>query len=287
MNTPASKPNQPASTSPAAESVSATNVSATQANVAPLKVATVSSAAPVAPAAPAAASMVMPKPSAPYGTPAKAAPGLVTARPASGDAKKAVEAAQAKPKVVEAAKPASVAKANVTEKPQPSQSKASSMDKKVEKADGSNMVNASVGIPSFPVTGMMGNMYDNQMQVFKMVQNMFTNVDEISAMGKANAEAVLKSTQIVAKGFEELSKAMFGFAQTSVQQTVDMGQAYAGVKTLKDLTDLQKQNVQKSFDSMIAEGTKISEMSVKVANDALEPLSARINELMSKVSKSA
>lgn len=285
MNTPASKPNQE-TTNPAGSATSKSDAGVTAGvvatNVAPLKAPSSNPASeavkPLVTTA-AAASPVMPKPSAPYGTPAKPAPGLVAA---------ANKAVATKPV---AAKPVSTK----IEEPKPAKTQPNSasstakaaMDARVERADKNNFVNASIGVPSLPLTGMLGNVYDNQMQVFKMVQNMFTNVDEISEIGKANAEAMLKSTQIVAKGIEDLSKAVFSFAQNSMQSSIEMSQAYAGVKTLKDLTDLQKQGVQKNFDSMVAEGTKISEMSVKVANDAFEPINARINELMSKLAKTA
>ena len=304
MNTSASKPNnqnnQPstASSDASAKPEVVSSTVTTAATVSSLKVSPTPSQEPVK-AQENTPSLVVPKPSAPYGTPARPAPGLTTPKAAnvSEAAKKPVAKPVAEKPVVAAAKPQQVvstapkASAPVVKevaKPASSgQAKSESVDSKVEKADKNNFVNASIGVPTIPLGAWSGNFYDNQLQVLKMVQNTFTNVDEVQAISKANVEALVKSSQIVAKGVEDLSKAIFSYAQASVQQSVDLGQAYAGVKTLKDLTDLQNKTTQKSIESMVAEGTKLSEISVKVANDAFEPINARISELVRKVSKSA
>jgi phasin family protein len=299
MNNSVNKPDNQNNQSAPAAKVEAPSVATTSsANVQTLKVsATPNVSNAVRENAP-SQSVGMPKPSAPNGTPAKSAPALNVTKPVVSNeaAKKPVVNKPVENKIAEkvVAKPAVAPKVSaavvVKETANPNNqvvAKKLTVDAKIEKADKSNMINASIGVPGLPMGAMFGNFYDNQMQVMKMIKNSFTNTDEMTAIGQANVDAIMKSSQIVAKGMEELSKAMFNFAQSSVQQTVEMTKACANVKTMSDLTELQKQSAKKSFDSVIAEGTKMSEMSVKVANDAMEPINARVKAVMSKMSKSA
>ena len=52
---------------------------------------------------------------------------------------------------------------------------------------------------------------------------------------------------------------------------------------MRDLVDLQSSFAKKSFDSAVAESTKVSEISVKVANEAFQPISAQINATIGKL----
>ena len=59
------------------------------------------------------------------------------------------------------------------------------------------------------------------------------------------------------------------------------------VVAFKDFMDLQSDFAKKSFDQMIAGTSKVSDLAVKVANEAFEPLAQRVNETIEKVSKKA
>lgn len=115
-----------------------------------------------------------------------------------------------------------------------------------------------------------------------MNANVMGNFEDLQSLGKDNVDAVVASTKIFSKGVEDLTRAMFDLAQNSVEQSVAAGQAFMKAKTFKEVTELQNDLAKKSFDQFVAEGTKISEMSIKVANDAAEPLASRVNEVVSK-----
>jgi phasin family protein len=58
-----------------------------------------------------------------------------------------------------------------------------------------------------------------------------------------------------------------------------------GVKTLREAVDLQADFAKGNFDKFVAESTKMSETVVKVANDAMEPITARVNVSVEKIFK--
>lgn len=114
-------------------------------------------------------------------------------------------------------------------------------------------------------------------QIAKQNESFFKSYDGLSELNRTNLDAINASGAIVTKGFEEIGQAWFGFTQSSLEQAAGTMQALMGCKTLRDVMELQNGFAKTSFDQTIAETAKLSEMSVKVANDAVEPLKARLN----------
>jgi phasin family protein len=122
-------------------------------------------------------------------------------------------------------------------------------------------------------------------QVENSGQAFFKAYGDLTAFGQANAEALFRSGSIVAKGAEEMGKEVIAFTQASLESGVATGKAMMSVKTLRELVDLQTEYARNSFGGMVAESTRLSEMSVKVANEALEPIGARVNAAVEKFGK--
>ena len=122
-------------------------------------------------------------------------------------------------------------------------------------------------------------------QVEKASQNFFKGYGELAALSKENLEAFVQSSQIVAKGAETFGKEWMGFAQAAVEQNVAAVQNLVAAKTLKELVELQNDWAKKAFDTAVAESAKLSEMGVKTANDAFEPIKTRVNVTVEKLFK--
>ncbi len=115
----------------------------------------------------------------------------------------------------------------------------------------------------------------------------FKGYDEFATYSQANVDAVTKSFGILTKGLEDVSKAWFAYSQSSVDAGVDFSKKVLGAKSVNEVVDLQNDFAKASFDSFVAESTKISEMSVKTANEAIEPIKARVDETVETFSKAA
>ncbi|MDF1791522.1 MAG: phasin family protein [Thalassobaculaceae bacterium] len=115
----------------------------------------------------------------------------------------------------------------------------------------------------------------------------FKSYDEFASYSQANYDAFYKSFGIVTKGFEDVTKAWFVFSQTSVDAGVDFSKKVMGAKTVNEVVDLQNDFAKSSFDSFVAESTKLSELSVKTANEAIEPIKTRVDETVQTISKVA
>lgn len=124
-------------------------------------------------------------------------------------------------------------------------------------------------------------------QFDKASASLYKGMDEMADYSKANTDAVITSANVVTKGVEAMARSWFAFTQTSVDQSMAVAKKAMAVKSLKELADLQSAYTKDSFDALLTEGTKMSELALKTANDALAPLSARVNDTVSKIGKTA
>jgi phasin family protein len=87
------------------------------------------------------------------------------------------------------------------------------------------------------------------------------------------------------KGAEAFGKEVADFTQKSVEKTVEHGKTVMACKTVNQAVDLQNEIVRSSFDQMVAETTKLTEMSVKTANDAFAPIQDQATQAFAKAFK--
>ena len=124
-------------------------------------------------------------------------------------------------------------------------------------------------------------------QVEKTSNAVFKGYDEVTTFNKANIDAVVQSSTIAAKGVESLSRELFDFAQQQLETNVATTKKLFGAKTLREVFDLQADFARQNFDKMLAESAKVTEMSVKVANEAMQPIQTQTNTAVEKAMKPA
>lgn len=100
--------------------------------------------------------------------------------------------------------------------------------------------------------------------------------EQFIALGKDNAEAMVKSSTVAMKGIEELSKAWQSMVVRSAEKTDTAVKAMAACKSPVEIAELQGKFARESVETAISETRKIAELSQSVFSAALEPLNARI-----------
>jgi phasin family protein len=106
------------------------------------------------------------------------------------------------------------------------------------------------------------------------------SAEEIAAITKQNSDAFMKSAQTWTSGLTQLSQTMAQFSQNLMQMSVAACQAASSARTLKDVAELQSDYAKTCTDALVENGTRITEMALKIANDASAPISQRANETM-------
>jgi phasin family protein len=109
--------------------------------------------------------------------------------------------------------------------------------------------------------------------------------EQFNSLGKDNMEAVVAFSTTYAKGIEAINAELMAFAKKSIEDSVTATKALMGAKTVKELVDLQSDFAKTSFDELMSKGSKLGEMYAKVAQQAFEPINARVTETMGKFGK--
>lgn len=130
--------------------------------------------------------------------------------------------------------------------------------------------------PQFQTFTMETPMMKNNKQFDKMTQDAVT-------MGQDQMDAVMKSCTIWAKGMEDILKTCMDIATEAGEKTQNAAKTVMSCKTLNEFTDAQTKLAQASFDEFMTNATKISEKTVKLCTEAMEP----INDQMGKTIKRA
>ena len=101
--------------------------------------------------------------------------------------------------------------------------------------------------------------------------------EQMAQFHQGNLEAVVKSGQIWATGLQDLSKHVATNAQTAMEETLSTFRALTSVKSLKEAFELQTSFARASMEKAMAESSKLTETSLKLAEQAYAPITARVN----------
>ena len=122
-------------------------------------------------------------------------------------------------------------------------------------------------------------------QLDKAQKSAFENIDQMTDFSRENAEALIVSGNIVAKGAEVVGKELAAYAQKAAEANIAAAQKLSAVKNPQEFLDLQAELAKAVFDDFIAESSKLQDMSAKVSNEAAQPLNERINKAVETFAK--
>lgn len=111
--------------------------------------------------------------------------------------------------------------------------------------------------------------------------------EELVTFGQGNIEAITKSGQIWATGVQDLSKHLAATAQASLEETMSLFKSLGTVKSMKEAIDLQSSLARTALEKAMAESGKLTDASLKLTEQALAPITARVNLAVEKFGKAA
>lgn len=122
-------------------------------------------------------------------------------------------------------------------------------------------------------------------QVEKASTAALKGYDQFTTMNKETVDAYVQASNVMAKGFEEMGKALFAFAQSQADSSAAAAKAMMAAKTIQEVVEIQSNLARTQFDACVAEGNKVSEMGMKVTNDAVEPIQSQVTAAVEKMMK--
>jgi phasin family protein len=119
------------------------------------------------------------------------------------------------------------------------------------------------------------------------VEKAMKTAEELVAFNQGNMEAIVKAGQIWATGMQDLSKHLAAAAQASLDESMSAFKALTSVKSLKDAFELQSSFARTALEKSLAESGKLTDASFKLTEQALAPITARVNVAVEKFAKAA
>jgi len=108
------------------------------------------------------------------------------------------------------------------------------------------------------------------------MKSMMKSTEDLVAFGQANLEAFVKSGQIWSAGVQELTKQMATSAKASFEESVSTFKAITTAKSVKEAIDLQSTFAKSALEKAMAESNKLTDASIKLTEQTLAPITARV-----------
>lgn len=103
------------------------------------------------------------------------------------------------------------------------------------------------------------------------------SAEQFISFGQGNVEAMVKSSQIVANGWQELSQQIAANAQAAMDESLSTFRAISGVRSIKEAFEMQANFARSSVEKAMSQTGQITEASFKLAGQAYAPLAGRLN----------
>ncbi|QIK78482.1 phasin family protein [Sphingomonas piscis] len=99
--------------------------------------------------------------------------------------------------------------------------------------------------------------------------------EELADLTRANVEAVVESGRVAAEGVRSLSQDVVASSRDGFEKAADAIRTLAEAKSPTEYLQLHSELARTSFDRMVAESSRWTESFVKLAGEAIQPVSSR------------
>jgi phasin family protein len=99
--------------------------------------------------------------------------------------------------------------------------------------------------------------------------------EELAEIAKANVEALTEAGRIATSGARTIGQDALASSREGIEQATAAVKTLAEAKSPTEFFQLQSELARASFDRAVAEGSKLTEQLVKLAGEAVQPLSTR------------
>jgi phasin family protein len=137
---------------------------------------------------------------------------------------------------------------------------------------------ATIAPPTTPTDGVdkAQAFFGDATQRFKTAFDKSSKLgEEMVELAKGNVEAMVASARVAAKAGESLGQEAADYGKRQFEGATAAFKSFAGVKSPTELFQLQSDYAKASFDSAVAEASRLSETMLKVAGEIVQPLSNR------------
>jgi phasin family protein len=125
----------------------------------------------------------------------------------------------------------------------------------------------------------------SQVKIKENMEKAMKTAEEMMVFGQGNMEAWVKASQIYVSGFQDISKQFAASSKASLEESVAFTKSLMGVKSVKEAVDLQTGFTKSSIEKAVSEANKLTDASVKLAEQTVAPITARFTLAVETFSK--
>jgi phasin family protein len=119
-------------------------------------------------------------------------------------------------------------------------------------------------------------------ETFKRTQKA---AEELAELTRANIEAIVDAGRIAVEGTRALGQDVVASSRQGVEKAADAVRSFAEAKSPTEFLQLQGDFARTSFDRLVAESSKLTESMVKLAGEAIQPISNRASVAAERLNK--
>jgi len=113
-------------------------------------------------------------------------------------------------------------------------------------------------------------------QSFQRINDQFTQAlgfngpqaEELARRSSQNLQAVSQASNVLARGFQEVSHAVLGLVQDRMTKNIDGLSRLAGCRSVQDFVAVQSDLVRDGLQQVIDTNKRVAEVSVRIADEA-------------------
>jgi len=122
-------------------------------------------------------------------------------------------------------------------------------------------------------------------QIEKMSQNLMQACEDLSATCSQSMDAAMQSAAAVSKGYEEFNRKIGTLVQESLSHATSASRTLMTAKTLREAMDTHAEFVKECFDIWTTGTGRLSEISTRTTQEALEPVTRHAGSAFGKMAQ--
>ena len=108
---------------------------------------------------------------------------------------------------------------------------------------------------------------------------MVKNIDEFQQLGKDNMDATLKSFGALSKSVQAIAVEMADYSKKVFENSTAATEKLIGAKSLEKAVEVQSDYVKSSYESFVAEATKLGELYADLAREVYKPFESQFGKV--------
>lgn len=116
-----------------------------------------------------------------------------------------------------------------------------------------------------------------QKTVEEGMEKVSKSLEDATAFGQENVDAIVASSKIAAKAVEDINAELMAYSKKSYEEGVAAAKDLTACKSVTEYFEKQNDFAKTSFDTFVAQATKMNEMYTAAAKDAFAPITDRFS----------